>query len=770
MKLPKYAILPLIIALLTACSTTRKIADGEVLYTGVEDLEIITADSLPIDDVIESQLTEDIDVAPNASLISPYLTHPFPVGLWVYNWDITPETGKFKKWLYRKLSREPVLISSVRPELRVDMLRQTLKHHGYFASSASYSLLYSKKDPKKAKINYVVHTGNPYLVSDVEYHLPDSISVSHVIDSIYHSNRYIEPGMRYSVDSLINARNDVSEHLRRLGYYYFRPEYIEYKADSTIAPERIALRVQYAKAIPEAALVKYCTRNITTYVKRYQGGGTPDTLSTSRGDVIVMRPSRLRESLIPSCLTFRKGKVLSTRDISRSQSYLSRLGVFKNISIDITPIDSLNPGQDSLDVAINCIFDAPLEATLKFSGSYKSNSYLGPGVTAGLVHNNVFGGGEQFSVDLNASYEWQIGKSAENSASNNYYDFGVKATLAFPRLLAPSFITRTRRDINWTRITLGADIYNNPSTFQYLQVNAGLSYEWHTNRYSLHQLDLPELTFSKRIGDDKITGSDLVDMELVQPTVFIPKITYKYTFERTFGASRRHNIVAWLSFTEAGNILSGIWSLAGSGGGGADSKELFGVPFSQFVKVQGQATYSYMFDNTSRLVGRVFIGAGFPYGNSLMIPYGEDFYCGGPSSIRAFPIRSIGPGRFAGYDNWLSQYLRSGSFKFEMNLEYRFPILGIFKGAVFVDAGNVWMLKDPYGFYDGQAGLKASEFLTDLALGTGVGIRIDLDMIVARADLGVGIHTPYDTGKSSYYNMPSFKKSLALNFAIGYPF
>ena len=105
-----------------------------------------------------------------------------------------------------------------------------------------------------------------------------------------------------------------------------------------------------------------------------------------------------------------------------------------------------------------------------------------------------------------------------------------------------------------------------------------------------------------------------------------------------------------------------------------------------------------------------------------------------------------------------------------MNLEYRFPILGIFKGAVFVDAGNVWMLKDPYGFYGGQAGLKASEFLTDLALGTGVGIRIDLDMIVARADLGVGIHTPYDTGKSSYYNMPSFKKSLALNFAIGYPF
>ena len=421
-------------------------------------------------------------------------------------------------------------------------------------------------------------------------------------------------------------------------------------------------------------------------------------------------------------------------------------------------------------MAISCIFDAPLEATLKFSGSYKSNSYLGPGITAGLVHNNVFGGGEQFSVDLNASYEWQIGKAAEHTASNNYYDFGVKATLAFPRLLAPSFITRTRRDINWTRITLGADIYNNPSTFQYLQVNAGLSYEWHTNRYSLHQLDLPKLTFSKRIGDDEFTGSDLVDLELVQPTVFIPKITYKYTFERTFGASRRHNIVAWLSFTEAGNILSGIWSLAGSGGGGADSKELFGVPFSQFVKVQGQATYSYMFDNTSRLVGRVFVGAGFPYGNSLMIPYGEDFYCGGPSSIRAFPIRSIGPGRFTGYDNWLSQYLRSGSFKFEMNLEYRFPILGIFKGAVFVDAGNVWMLKDPYGFYGGQAGLKASEFLTDLALGTGVGIRIDLDMIVARADLGVGIHTPYDTGKSSYYNMPSFKKSLALNFAIGYPF
>lgn len=762
----------LALTLLSACSTTKKIADGDVLYTGIKHLQINESDSSKLNEDVKDLLDTDIDVRPNASLMSPYYTHPFPIGLWVYNWDITPKSGSIKKWLFKKLSREPVLVSTVRPELRTQMMLQTLKRNGYFNSSSSYELVYDKKDKKKAKIKYSVSPGNAYRISKIESGLPDTVAMSSTIDSLVRINKYLSHNSRYCVDSLLAVRSEITDFLRRKGYYYFKEDYLEYLADSTIENEQIALRIQYSTSIPVQALVRYKTRSVTTYIKRYQGGGTPDTLHTTRGELIVMRPMRLRKNTIPSCITFRKGKTVSTRDFSRTQSYLSRLGIFRSVNIDITPIDSLKQGEDSLDIAINCILDAPLEASLKFSGSYKSSSYIGPGVSAGITHSNVFGGGEQFSIDLSASYEWQIGKN-NNSASNNYYEFGLNTALTFPRLLAPKFIARTKRDINWSKISLGANIYNDPSTIRYLQVNAALTYEWHTNRYSLHQLDLPKLTFSKRLKEQNLdsdnTGSSLMALELINPTDFIPKISYTYRFERSFGKHSQNNLVASFSITESGNILSGIWGLAGSKNE-PDNKKLFGVPFSQFVRLQSQMVFSHQFLPDHRLVARFLIGAGFPFGNSDMLPYGEDFTSGGPSSIRAFSIRSLGPGRFSGYDSWITQYLRSGSFKLELNAEYRFPIFSFLKGAVFADMGNVWLIEDPLGIYGGEGTLEASKFLNDIALGTGLGLRVDLDMIVVRADLGIGIHAPYNTGKSGYYNMTSFKKSLMLNFAIGYPF
>jgi outer membrane protein assembly factor BamA len=215
----------------------------------------------------------------------------------------------------------------------------------------------------------------------------------------------------------------------------------------------------------------------------------------------------------------------------------------------------------------------------------------------------------------------------------------------------------------------------------------------------------------------------------------------------------------------AGNILSGITSLFGQHG----EKHIFGSSFSQFVKGSAEMKYYHRFRAEHWLATRLFIGAEHAYGNSKEVPYSEQFYIGGANSIRAFTIRSLGPGSYVPAKDDVDGYFdQTGTFKLEANIEYRFPIWGDLHGAAFVDAGNIWLLKKDPKRPGGE--LDRKTFLKDIALGTGIGLRYDIGMLVLRGDLGIGIHAPYDTGKKGYYNMTSFKNSLAFHLAIGYPF
>jgi outer membrane protein assembly factor BamA len=244
---------------------------------------------------------------------------------------------------------------------------------------------------------------------------------------------------------------------------------------------------------------------------------------------------------------------------------------------------------------------------------------------------------------------------------------------------------------------------------------------------------------------------------------FIPQIGWSMTYDRDM--NRDNHINVQTTVAEAGNIFWALWRLAGVKG----EKRLFGMPFSQFLKGTAQVVYSRrVSEGDSWLVSRVFGGIAHAYGNSSEVPYSEQFYVGGANSIRAFGVRSIGPGSYHPVGGNANNFDQTGTFKFEFNVEYRFPIVGILHGALFLDSGNVWLLKNDPQRPGGQ--LVASRFFKELAVGTGVGLRVDVSMLVLRGDLGIGIHAPYDTGKSGYYNMTSFKNSLAFHLAIGYPF
>lgn len=749
------------ISAVVGCSTTSKIPEGELLYTGMK-IKVAKSDSTAIPSELTSSLKSSVDVAPNNYIKMLGWRYPFPLGLWVYNHWPNPEKG-FKHWLYEKFVEEPVLVSDVRPEVRTHMIEQILDDNGYFRGTATYELE-KAKNPKKAKILYSVEPGPAYPVDTVIL-MSDSTDLGRFIDSLARKDPYLAArSPRYSLDSLSVARTRITNQLRNHGYYFFRPEYIEYLADSVAVRGQIALKMMLASNTPAFARNLYTTGNVTIHVDRNQGGGRPDTIQLRRSTLIQMRPSRLRTKSIEECIAFRPGRTFSVRNMNSTQANLSRLGIFNSINIDAIP-DSANAAAKRLDVDIYCTFDTPLETSLEVNASSKSNSYIGPGLTFGVTNKNLFGGGEQLSVKATGSYEWQTG-SGRGSVFNSY-EFGITGSLAFPRLLAPKFIPRSRYQLNWTRFQLNADLLNRPHYFKMAQFNASINYDWRFRRHVQNTLTLFKLTYTNLLHtteefDSIMTANPAVAQSF--KTQYIPQMIYSYVYDRQLD---RNNTLNWqFTIQEAGNVFWALYSACGKTG----EKKLFGAPFSQFVKGSAQLVWGRrIFSGDNWLVTRVAAGAAHAYGNSSQVPYSEQFYVGGANSIRAFTVRSIGPGSYRAPEGQpVDNFDRTGTFKFEANVEYRFPIVGPLHGALFLDSGNVWLLKDDSLRPGGT--LKASTFLKDLALGTGVGLRFDISMLVLRADLGVGIHAPYDTGKRGYYNMTSFGNSLAFHLAIGYPF
>ena len=762
------AALTILIVLAAACSTTRRLGEDEVLYNGMK-VKINPTDGERLPAALVSDITQAVNVKPNNPwpILSPYKRNPFPIGLWIYNnWNDSAKG--LSGWIYRKFSKQPVLISDVRAEMRMKLVENILADNGYFGSTATYEEVPDKKDPKKASMSYTFDVSSPYRIDTIEYFNRPADGIKTFIDSIARKSEWFQKGSVFCVDSLSALRVDIANHLRNRGYYYFRPEYLEFLADTFMTPHAVAMRLNFADNMPSLALHKYRTRNIVTLLERNEAysPGTPDTLDTDRGELIIMRPQRVRKGLIPGCISFREGKVFSVRDMDRTQSRLARLGIFSNIQIQPMLADSSSKNP-MMDVYITCRYDRPMEASIELNASSKSNSYIGPGLVASFSHNNIFGGAEKLNVSLNADYEWQTGRN--RSSVFNSYEFGLQTSLAFPRLLAPKFIPRSKRDLNWTTVSLGGSVLNRPKYFMMAEYNMGITYEWRATRHAMNSFTPFKLTYNKLIR----TTADFDSVMAMNPAValsfesrFIPQLSYTYTYDRWFERAHNNEITFTATFTEAGNVFDGIYTLCGVKG----EKKLFGTPFSQFVKGQAQVVWNRrLFPKQDQwIVSRVLIGAAHAYGNAKEVPYSEQFYIGGANSIRAFTVRSIGPGSYRAPKDLVNGYFdQTGTFKFEVNSEYRFPIIGDLHGAAFIDAGNIWLLKNdplrPGGKLEGKT------FFKDIALGTGVGVRYDLGMMVIRLDVGYGLHTPYSNGTPHYFNV-AFKDAFAFHLALGYPF
>ena len=755
-----------------ACSTTKNLPDGEILYTGIDKLEVVNEDETPAGIQALTEVEAALAYAPNNAIFgSSSMRWPLPLGLWVYNGFVKYQDKKgVGRWIFDHMGTNPVLMSSVNGETRAKVATNLLHDYGYFNGSVSYKEV-PQKDPRQAKVSYVIDMARPFFLDSIAY-LRYPASADSLIRAT-RSQSVLKSGENFSVLKLEEERQRLSSLFRNHGYYYYRPEFTTYRADTLQKPGYVGLQVVPKTGIPSEAKKQYYLGKTSVYLTGYNNEPPTDTLNLRTmtlyysGKKPAIRPSALMRNFF-----FRKGELFSQDRQTFTQEAIARMGVFRYSEFRYVPLDTTS-NCDTLNVNMYATFDKPYNAELEFNVTTKSNDQTGPGAIFKITRNNFQRMGANLSFEVRGSYEWQTNSNVEgNSSKLNSYELGTSLSLDFPRLILPWKDTGLRRSRfpQKTSFKLYGNLLNRARFFNMLSFGGNVTYEFRRSRLWKHSVTPFQLTFNTLMSTterfDSITATN-PSLALSLGDQFIPSMSYTFTYDNS---RLKPNKQLWweTSVTSAGNVTSLLYAALGKGFD-EKNKKLLGTPYAQFLKLTSEVRMLFKVGEKQHIATRFMGGVLWSYGNQTIAPYSEQFYIGGANSLRAFTVRSIGPGTYNPGQNTKYGYLdQTGDIKLEANVEYRFPIFGDLYGATFLDAGNVWLMRKDPNRPGGEFTLK--NFAKSLALNTGVGVRYDLTFLVIRLDLGVALHVPYETGKSGYYNIPKFKDGLGFHFAIGYPF
>ena len=819
--------------LLSSCSTTQNIPDGDQLFVGLTKIAYERGDSGVPSGVanknfftMQEEVEAALATAPNGALFgSSYFRTPFPYGLWIWN-AFSGKEGKVAKWLTESFGKQPVLMSWVNPQLRAQVAQTVLRNYGYFHGAVDYDVI-TQRNPKKAKIGYNITTGPLLTIDSISYQgFPleaDSLIAATADQSLLHT------GDAFTAAALDGERQRISTLFRNNGYYFYQPAYASYLADTVSVPGKAQLRLQLADGIAEEVRKKYYIGHITvnlqktfmqeltdslhrrTFTLRYRGKHSPVRPRVVMGamrlrsrqpysyDLYLESANALNATGLFSMTDFqfipRTSKDLSDIDFIRElQAPADLLKLTSQLSARQTPL-SLLQNEDTLDLVVNCVFDRPYDVYLETNFTNRTIGRMGPELKLGFTKRNAFRGGEKLDINLHGSYEWQTRSSGGDM---NTYEYGADVSLEFPRLVAPFMGNnqmRRRMERMWARgirpnprrwrrvattlAKVSSDIVRRPGYYKMHIVSGEWTYRWQPSATSRHEFSPLTLKYQYMNSHTADFDSIIISNPYLAATMsdyFIPQMRYTYVYA---SPTDMLNPIRWeLTLSESGNLTSLAYVAAGKKWS-EKNKKLFKNPYAQYVKIETDFTKTWQLGLHSQLVGHLNAGLGICFGNSNDLPFSERFYVGGANSVRAFPLRSIGPGRFEGDfkgNRQISYLLQNGDVKFQANLEYRQRLFGNLHGAVFLDAGNVWLRKDIdlgvkeiSDLFD-DSKFRFGDFFKQMAVGTGVGLRYDLDFLILRLDWGVGLHVPFETTKSGFYNIDRFSRYQTLHFAIGYPF
>jgi len=754
MKIRVFRFLLGFILLLSACRSTKYVPEGEYLLDKVS----IKTDN---PDVKHDALKDYLRQTPNAAVFGL-----FRMQLGVY--DLAGNDTS--KWINRTLKRigdPPVIYSPSLTTLSVQQIQRQLENKGYINGKVQSNV---KTTGKKARVEYLIHSETPYKVRDYKVNIKNDELSKIAQDS---TRTLIRRNMLFDIDVLNAERERITTRFRQQGYYNFNKEFLNYSVDSTLNLHRVDVSLELkdylnrpGDSTNKVIFKQYTIRKVIFYTNTdanltsdISGNEKPDTIRFR--DFVLVTPKKpilKLDALVQN--SFINPKSLYTDEaVERTYSALNSLGPVKYVNITFKEAEN-----NTLDCYIIIIPSKAISLSTELEATYTAG-YWGVAGNINYVNRNRFKGAETLSLLARGAFEWQDGVWAR--------EYGGQVGLKFPRFMFPFLSYDFKRNIHAnTEFTSAFTYQDRPGEFRTTNVSAGINYSWKRRQYQnmlqLFDLSYVQFPFIHPVFRDSFLNP-------LKPRFnpynyedhFIMRTGYagSYTTYRSTRPLQNYTLSRY-SIETAGNLLNGLSHLFGK----PDSTgvyKIFSIRFSQYVKGEYNITHHQIFDKDNRFVYHLGMGIAVPYGNADVIPFEKRFYSGGANSVRGWGESMLGPGVYKRLTSLPRDFNQVGDIKLDMNMEFRTKMFWLLEGALFLDAGNIWTIKN---YNTQQLGVfKVDSFLSQIAIAYGAGVRFDFSFFIARVDFGMKLFNPVLTRRDQWRVSPGWD-DFALHFAIGYPF
>lgn len=752
-------ILFIITVLLCSCNPVKYLHKDEQLYVeGKVKLEPPPKHAKSIRKEMQSLLRP----IPNTSILG---MRPM---LFLYNISKKP-TGKGLNYLlHEKWGQPPVLASSLHLDANEQILRSHLQNIGFLHADVRGD---SVSKNRRVKAIYMIKGGTRYVINKVIFP-QDSLPVNRAIDKT-EKKTLLHPKAFYNLDIIKNERNRIADSMKNGGYYYFNADNLIMQVDSTLNG-KVNIYIKVKPETSGLALKPYIIKRVNVYTNYSLNRDSvlrKDTGYEYRGLRIIDPQHLYRPSIFSRSVFLDTGEVYTLNDHHLTLQRLVNLGTFKFVN---TAFERIRAKGDTGFLNANIYLTPYKRRSIRFelNGNSRSNNYVGSAVNVNWQDRNFFKGAERLQLQMSGGFETQVGGVQDAS---NTYTFSPGATLTIPRFVTPfNFINASRVAVPQTQFNVNYELLNRKNYYTLNSFNLQAGYHWRESDKKTHTLNLMDINyvlpahltpqFENILGQNPIMAQSFKKQ-------FILGTSYDFQYTDQFEKDKKDNIYFDGHLDMSGNVAGLI---AGKHDVNNPAK-IEGVPFSQYVKVSGDfRNYWHLNQKGLTWANRLFMGWGYSYGNSYSLPYVKQFFIGGSNSLRGFRAGTLGPGSY--HTNETSfQANEAGDIKLEANSELRMNLIGIVKGAVFVDAGNIWLLRADSSQPGAQ--FQLNDALQQLAVNAGVGLRFDVSFFVLRFDLAFPLRKPWlPEGQRWVVNQIDFsgkqwrKENLILNIAIGYPF
>lgn len=753
--------------LLGGCSVGKFIPEGQYLLDEVH----ISSDN---SEIKSSEMYSYVRQKPNSKWFSLV-----KLPMYIYSASGKDSTKWINRFLRRIGDAPRIYDPSVAEETRLQILG-AVQNKGYLSAQVS---LEERKKKNKLDAYYKVSSGKPYMISSVNYNVEDYVIRGLLMNDSLKSG--LKEGMRFNVNMLEEERNKIAQYLLNRGYYRFNKDYITFQADTVRGTYKIDLTMNISLSSNrgestgslhrqyEIRSVNYILDGDNAYAANESS--TVDTIQYDGINILYDDKLFLRPGVIASHNRIVPGKLYSNRDVMSTYSSLSRLGILKYSNIRF--VEHLDNDSAYLDAYVSLSKNKNKTLSFQVEGTNSAGD-LGAAASVTYTHRNLFKGSETFNIKVRGAYEAVTG--LEGYSNNNYTEYGIETSLEFPEFMFPFLKSDFKKSVNAKSQVSAKYNWQIRPEFERTLASAAWSYRWNSRRRASHRLDVLDINYIYMPYRSKTFIEYLNYMDEINPLLrysyedlFIVRLGYTYTYNSagvsTQQTAKKSSYSIRFNIEESGNLIYGFSKLIHGKPSDGESFRMGNISFAQYVKTDFDYAKNIMIDDRNAVVFHIGTGIAIPYGNSKSLPFEKLYFSGGANSVRGWSVRSLGPGGYRGALGSLDYVNHTGDIKLDMNVEYRTHLFWKLNAAVFIDAGNVWTLKNRYSDSTGQFAF--NRFYKEIAVSYGLGIRFDLDFLILRFDGGMKAVNPMGSGIERFpLIVPDFSRDFAFHFAVGYPF